>query len=101
MEDDLPPQLYSDLKLSPTQHRQNCFNRIVSKLLEKVTWLPNNPQAGNRDVEDQPDGVFYSAQEVLTYCLLYAKFEDAIKEGDGPRVVRCWKFFLPIFKASD
>jgi hypothetical protein len=83
MEDDLPPQLYSDLKLSPTQHRQNCFNRIVSKLLEKVTWLPNNPQAGNRDVEDQPDGVFYSAQEVLHTVYSTQSLKMLLRKGTG------------------
>ena len=29
------------------------------------------------------------------------KFEDAIKEGDGPPVIRCWRFFLLIFKSSN
>jgi len=26
---------------------------------------------------------------------------DAITEGDGERVVRCWWYFLPVFKASN
>ena len=30
----------------------------------------------------------------------YMKFADAIKEGDGIRVHRCWKYLLPIFKTS-
>ena len=32
---------------------------------------------------------------------MHAEFEDAIKEGDGPRVITCWKFFLLIFKAAN
>lgn len=28
------------------------------------------------------------------------EFADAIKEGDGKRVHRCWKYLLPIFKSS-
>ena len=100
VDDDLPPQVVSDLKQSQTQNLPNRFNHIMREILEKVVKLPNNP--GNRVfVEGQPDGVFYYAQEVLTYGLLYAEFEDAIKEGDGPRVIRCWKFLLLIFKASD
>ena len=57
-------------------------------MLDKVVCLPNNPGEGTI-VDDQPDGVFCYAQEVLTYGILYAEFEDAIKEGDGPRVIRC------------
>ena len=30
--------------------------------------------------------------------LLY-NFDDAIKEGDGDRILRCWKFMLLIFRA--
>ena len=28
------------------------------------------------------------------------QFSDAIREGDGVRVLRCWKYMLPIFSAS-
>ena len=33
--------------------------------------------------------------------LLLDEFNDAIKEGDGNRISRCWKFFLPLFKATE
>lgn len=35
----------------------------------------------------------------LAYVLLL-EFNDAIREGDGDRIVRCWQFFLLIFKAT-
>ena len=28
------------------------------------------------------------------------EFADAIREGDGRRVLRCWKYMVPIFSAS-
>ena len=34
------------------------------------------------------------------YGLLCLEFYDAIKEGDGERIVRCWKFLLLHFKAD-
>ena len=39
------------------------------------------------------DGVNAYTQELLTLTLIWAKFEDAIREGDGLRVIRCWRFF--------
>ena len=33
--------------------------------------------------------------------LLWAEFENAIKEGDGHQVIRCWKFLLPLFKVTN
>ena len=41
----------------------------------------------------------YSVQ-LLHMCCLYMEFADAIREGDGGRVLRCWKYMLPIFLAS-
>ena len=29
-----------------------------------------------------------------------AEFCDAIREGDGERVLRCWRYLLPVFKSS-
>ena len=40
------------------------------------------------------------AKEVFSLGMLYMEFHDAIKEGDGLRVLRCWKYLLLIFKAS-
>ena len=48
----------------------------------------------------ESDGVYEYAREYLTLGLLYSEFKDAVKEGDGNRVVRCWRFFLLYFKAS-
>ena len=42
------------------------------------------------------DGILDYSQEVLTLSLLYAEFDDAIREGDGG----CWKFLL-FYKASN
>ncbi len=41
------------------------------------------------------------AREVLSLGLLYLKFSDAIREGDGDRILRCWRYFLPLFKATN
>lgn len=46
------------------------------------------------------DGVFDYASAVLNDGLLLLEFKDAIKEGDGPRILRCWKAFLVYFHYS-
>ena len=45
------------------------------------------------------DTVYSYACETLSLGLLYMEFRDAIKEGDGDRVLLVWKFLLLIFKA--
>lgn len=40
------------------------------------------------------------AKEVLTMGLFYFEFQDAIREGDGERVLRCWKYLFLFFRVS-
>ena len=39
-------------------------------------------------------------QEVISFGLLYLNFKDAVREGDGERVIRMWKYLLLIFRAT-
>ena len=44
--------------------------------------------------ESTPDGVFNYASAVLNDGLKLLELRDAIHEGDGPRIIRSWKFML-------
>ena len=46
------------------------------------------------------DQVNTYAKNLLSLGLFYMEFVDSIKEGDGSRVLRCWKYLLPVFKSS-
>ena len=52
---------------------------------------------GNSDEARDDDHVLY-ARDVLTLGLLYMEFQDAIREGDGERLLRCWRYLLLILK---
>ena len=43
---------------------------------------------------------FLYATETLTLALMWLPFNDAVAEGDGDRVLLCWKFLLVIFKVQ-
>lgn len=47
------------------------------------------------------DEVYLYATELLTMALLWHGFHDSIREGDGERILRYWKFMLIIFKATN
>ena len=53
-----------------------------------------------QDIDTSDDNVQAYAREVLTLGLIYSEFADGIREGDGDRVIRCWKFLMLIFKAT-
>ena len=72
---------------------------IKDNLIEKfvdMTW----PCTSESDPSQQ-DYIRNYASEVITLGLFYKEYNDAIREGDGERILRCWRYLLLIFKASD
>ena len=49
---------------------------------------------------EESDDIFNYQCNLLNHGLLYANFRDAISEGDGERIIRCWKFLLLHFYAD-
>ena len=46
------------------------------------------------------DGVKAYAEEILNLGLLLMEFSDAIRESDGHRIPRCWRYMMLLFKAN-
>jgi len=44
------------------------------------------------------DSKFNYATDLMTMCLLWHGFHDAVKEGDGDRIIMYWKVLLPVFQ---
>ena len=40
------------------------------------------------------------AKHVISLGLLYMEYCDGIREGDGERIIRCWRYMLLIFKMT-
>lgn len=58
------------------------------------------PVLDAKKVPRSVDKVYLYACETLTLGLLWLGFYDAIKEGDGNRIMRYWRFLLVIFKST-
>ncbi len=59
------------------------------------------PRIDDHATEKCDDRVHLYAVEVLSLGLLWHGFHDAIREGDGDRILRYWKFMLVIFKSTN
>ena len=56
---------------------------------------------GNIDSEvKQGDDLYLYMTELLTMCLIWHSFHDAVGEGDGDRVINMWKFSSSFFKIA-
>ena len=77
------------------EKRKKLLDEILDQLLHYCQCVQpfQSPQT-------QTDAVFTYASELLTLGLFHMEFKQAIKEGDGGRVLRCWKYMLILFKGS-
>ena len=96
--EDMPSSLPAALSYKSSSQKQAILESITQQVVEKFVNVDpfRSSGLGSEDI----DGVYEYAKEVLSLCLLHTEFQDAIREGDGLRVLRVWKFLLLVFKAS-
>lgn len=92
------PSLSESLKKMPPKLRTAEFEDLASKIIEPHLDFSLLSGTSGSTPTASSDGVRAYAQSLLSHLLLWAEFEDSIREGDGPRVLRCFKFLLILFK---
>ena len=77
--------------------RKKYLQQLCERVFDRfVCFGYNSPLA----IPTGCDRIFQYSVQLLRLGLLYREFADGIREGDGNRVLRCWKYMLPIFSAS-
>lgn len=91
--------LSPDVWMSSAPDRCTTILDIAAKIVDKYVDL-----AVEFKEEDDPsscdDSIYSYACEVMNLGLLYMEFCDGIKEGDGDRVIRVWKYLMLLFRES-
>lgn len=80
---------------------REVVDRFVDVSLLSCELTENSSASTQKGSTSGDDNVMEYAREVLSTGLLYMEFADGIREGDGLRILRCWRAFLPIFKATN
>lgn len=96
--EDQPSAEFFPKELDPSQ-RKVLFLQGIKQVLDKFVDVTYETSTSSKKVKDN-DHILAYAKDVLSLGLWLMEFVDAIKEGDGLRILRCWRYFLPIFKAS-
>jgi hypothetical protein len=79
------------------EERKQVIEYACKKIVEEHVHLAyNTPPVSSRN----GDKVLEYSKHLLSIGSFYMEFQDAIKEGDGKRVLRCWRYLLPIFHFS-
>ena len=97
LEDEPSSDLFPDdcAALTPEQ-RWKVMSLAIEKLISDFVDISYPTDLVTKDGNDH---VLEYAKELLSLGLLLMEFTDSIHEGDGERILRCWRFFLPLFKA--
>ena len=80
---------FLDVSLS---ERTEIFMSAVKKLLSDNTY---EYVLGRK--RDDADRVLVYGKELLSLGMLYFEFADAIREGDGTQLLRCWRYLYCLF----
>ena len=85
-----------DLVHATADAKMRYFSTCVDTLVTQ--FVLHHVRTLEDDNTTSHDGVFEYACAVIGFGLMARNFSDAIHEGDGERLLRCWKFFVLHFK---
>lgn len=92
--DDDPCETYfpSGVSELDTLQRSKVIQMAVNDVIDKFVDISFCERAkdGGETEDEREDCICSYACEVLTLGLLLMEFDDAIREGDGTRIIRCW-----------
>lgn len=93
-----------DAWMKDDSERMSILNEVSSRIVDRCVDLSttfSDSQVHLRNSTQTPtDTVYAYSCETLSLGLLFLEFKYVIREGDGDRVKRLWKYFLLLFKAS-
>ena len=93
---DLRPEI---IQLHSATERKKILHLYCRAIVETFTNLQLKTNS-SQEILTYDDKITGYATELLILGLLYVEFTDAIHEGDGNRILRCWRFMLLLFRIS-
>jgi L1 cell adhesion molecule like protein len=93
--DDCPISLPEDFWLYDEHDRKQKMDIILAEVMRYTNLKYNDPHLPSTDK------VFMYCKQLMSIGSLYLEFADAVKEGDGDRIKRCWKYLMVIHHNSN
>ena len=84
-----------DTWMQTDTERKAILKAVCTDFINKFTTIEFN-----KEYTCPADNVYAYAKQVLSLGCIYLEYSDAIREGDGDRVLRCFKYLLPMFITS-
>ena len=95
---DEPPVFPPGIHKASDAQKLAFIKKIARLVVDRCTLIDG--AFAHETAADKEDGVYNYARVLCHYGSLVMELMDAWHEGDGERVLRCWKLFLPHFKVA-
>ena len=96
LDDNPSAQCFDNFLQKSKEERQVIFNSEIRHVVDRhFNFGTAKDQSKDRDC------VELHANKLFSLGMFYKEYIDSIREGDGNRILRCWKYMLLIFKASN
>ena len=82
--------------LSTAAEKKDFIAQVAGQVVNFTNWCPT----GSSNTPHDGDDVSSYTSRLLGMGLMAWDIEDAIREGDGARIIRLWKFLLVTFKQA-
>ena len=82
---------YLSSELNQLLDKSSMFRSLVQEVCGKYIDINFSVE---RKTSSDIDHVLEYAKESPTLGMIFLEVKDAIREGDGIRVLRCWKYFF-------
>ena len=97
--------LQDDLWIEKSDIRKDILDKVTKEVVQQFVDLEPRFSTEKKSAkkssseETDDDKVYIYSCELLLFGLMYFEFSDAIREADGNRIIRCWRFLMLLFKA--
>ena len=86
------------MKKASPEVKKAFIDDLATKVVEKCSIVGES--LTGKDIPKAEDGKYNYSRVLCHYGSLVLEFTDAWAEGDGERLVRCWRIFLPHFYSN-
>lgn len=93
-----PKEVPEGLWIEEKEMRAIEMDRILTHVTNSFVKIRYNSTICNRD---PADSIYHYTEQLLTIGSIYLEMSDAVREGDGERLIRTWRYLLIIFRNSN
>lgn len=94
------PYFTEDLASQPDSRKWEVLSSCVKQLLDKYVSASLHCHHHPGSIPETNDAIYKYACTILSLGLFVSELDDAIREGDGERLCRVWKYLTLLFHSN-